>query len=95
MFRKKLYLLSMLVACFTTNHALAIEPITTEGNQVLIGGEQGSLAGSSFYWTNFGGDAYYNQNVVSWLKEDWNTTIVRAAMAVSYTHLTLPTIYSV
>jgi len=62
--------------------AFAVPPITTQGNQVLIGGQPGSLAGNSFFWSNFGGDAYYNQNVVSWLKEDWNATIVRAAMGV-------------
>ncbi|MBO1256244.1 carbohydrate-binding protein [Alteromonas sp. 5E99-2] len=65
-----------------TSQIFAVEPITTEGNQVLIGGQNGSLAGNSFYWTNFNGSVYYNRNVVSWLKEDWNTTIVRAAMGV-------------
>lgn len=43
-----------------------------------------SLAGNSFFWTNnnWGGLKYYNASVVSWLKLDWNTTIVRAAMGV-------------
>ena len=40
------------------------------------------MAGNSFFWSNFGGDAYYNRNVVSWLKEDWNANIVRAAMGI-------------
>ena len=83
MFRKPLHLFCMLLLCLlSVKPALAVPPITTQGNQVLIGGEQGSLAGNSFYWTNFGGDAYYNRNVVSWLKEDWNSTIVRAAMGI-------------
>ena len=30
----------------------------------------------------WGGEKYYKPEVVSWLKEDWNTTIVRAAMGV-------------
>ena len=60
----------------------SVEPITTQGNQVLIGGQTGSLAGNSFYWTNFNGSVYYNRQVVSWLKEDWNTTIIRAAMGI-------------
>jgi len=43
-----------------------------------------SFAGNSLFWSNngWGGEKYYNANVVSWLKEDWNTTIVRAAMGV-------------
>jgi len=71
-----------LVLSFYSLNSHAVAPITTQGNQVLIGGEQGSLAGNSFYWTNFNGSVYYNRQVVSWLKEDWNTTIIRAAMGV-------------
>jgi len=71
----------LILVCFTKPlHAVA--PITTQGNQVLIGGQQGSLAGNSFFWSNFGGSAYYNANVVRWLKQDWNTTIIRAAIGV-------------
>jgi len=70
-------------ACLAPRISIAeVAPITTQGNQVLIGGQEGSLAGNSFFWSNFGGDAYYNANVVSWLKQDWNATIVRAAMGV-------------
>ena len=80
----KALVLSFLMTVLATGvkPAIAVAPITTSGNQVLIGGQQGSLAGNSFFWSNFGGDAYYNANVVSWLKQDWNTTIVRAAMGV-------------
>ena len=43
-----------------------------------------SLAGNSFFWSNdnWGGERYYKSEVVSWLKSDWNSTIVRAAMGV-------------
>jgi len=43
-----------------------------------------SFAGNSFFWSNtgWGGERYYNENVVAWLKEDWNTTIIRASMGV-------------
>jgi len=30
----------------------------------------------------WGGEKYYNANVVSWLKQDWNSTIVRASMGI-------------
>lgn len=59
-------------------------PITTSGNKVLIGGQQGSISGNSFFWSNtgWGGEKYYNASVVSWLKADWNSRLVRAAMGV-------------
>ncbi len=74
--------IALALLTYSLRPALAAEPITTSDNQVLIGGQRGSLAGNSFFWSNFGGDAYYNRNVVSWLKQDWNATIVRAAMGV-------------
>ena len=91
---KQFILFTALIFSCTSLHAVA--PITTNGNQVLIGGEPGSLAGNSFFWSNFQsldpnisiqerlarGNLYYNENVVSWLKEDWNSTIVRAAMGI-------------
>ena len=42
------------------------------------------FAGNSFFWSNdnWGGERYYKFEVVSWLKLDWKTTIVRAAMGV-------------
>ena len=42
------------------------------------------FAGNSFFWSNdnWGGERYYKSEVVSWLKLDWKTTIVRAAMGV-------------
>jgi len=59
--------------------------LQTVGNQIVDkNGNPVSLAGNSFYWSNdnWGGERFYNSEVVSWLKEDWNTTIVRAAMGV-------------
>ena len=43
-----------------------------------------SLAGNSFFWSNnnWGGERYYTPEIVKWLKDDWNTSIVRAAMGV-------------
>lgn len=64
--------------------ANAVPSITTNGNQVLYGGQQGSLAGNSFFWSNnnYGGERYYNRATVAWLKQDWRTPIIRAAMGV-------------
>ena len=59
--------------------------LEVNGNKIVNkNNEPVSLAGNSFFWSNdgWGGEKYYNSEVVSWLKEDWNTTIVRASMGV-------------
>ena len=59
--------------------------LQANGNKIVNkGGEPVSFAGNSFFWSNdnWGGERYYEPEVVSWLKKDWNTTIVRAAMGV-------------
>ncbi|WP_299945005.1 cellulase family glycosylhydrolase [uncultured Microbulbifer sp.] len=62
----------------------AVDPLSVNGNQILIGGQPGSLAGNSYFWSNngWGGEKYYNASTVNWLKSDWNSTLVRAAMGV-------------
>lgn len=61
-----------------------VPPITTEGNQVLFGGQQGSVAGVSLFWSNFvpDGGIFYTDAVVDTLRNDWNSRLVRAAMGV-------------
>ena len=59
--------------------------LEVNGNRIVNkNNEPVSLAGNSFFWSNdgWGGEKYYNSEVVSWLKEDWNTSIVRASMGV-------------
>ena len=59
--------------------------LEVNGNKIVNkNNEPVSLAGNSFFWSNdgWGGEKYYNSEVVSWLKEDWNTSIVRASMGV-------------
>tara|TARA_B100000767_G_C19753077_1_gene531693 strand:+ start:849 stop:1880 length:1032 start_codon:yes stop_codon:yes gene_type:complete len=43
-----------------------------------------SFAGNSFFWSNdnWGGEKFYNSSTVEWLKTDWGSKIVRAAMGV-------------
>ena len=61
-----------------------VAPITTQGNKLLFGGQPGSISGNSLFWSNngWGGEKYYNAATVSWLKSDWNSKLVRAAMGV-------------
>jgi len=59
--------------------------LQVDGNKIVgKDGQPVSLAGSSFFWSNdgWGGHRYYNASVVAWLKLDWGTTIIRAAMGV-------------
>ena len=59
--------------------------LQVNGNSIVDkNGDPVSFAGNSFFWSNdnWGGERYYEPEVVSWLKKDWNTTIVRAAMGV-------------
>ncbi|UXH80730.1 carbohydrate-binding protein [Roseateles amylovorans] len=61
-----------------------VSPLSVSGNKVLAGGQPASFAGNSLFWSNtgWGGEKYYNANVVSWLKNDWRSKVVRVAMGV-------------
>ena len=66
---------------FVTQNGL----LTVSGNKIVNKNNKPiSLAGNSFFWTNdnWGGERFYNSSTVNWLKTDWNTKIVRAAMGV-------------
>src|SRR5690606_39011879 len=62
-----------------------VAKITTEGNKVLFGGQPGSIAGMSLFWSNdgWGGEKYYNADVVRELKNNWNAKLIRAAMGIN------------
>jgi aryl-phospho-beta-D-glucosidase BglC (GH1 family) len=59
--------------------------LQVSGNQIINkNGEPVSFAGNSFFWSNnnWGGERFYNPEIVKWLKVDWSSNIVRAAMGV-------------
>jgi endoglucanase len=51
------------------------------------------MGGNSLFWSQWGGE-FYNANTVKWLKTDWNSKIIRAAMGVDETdgYITNPTV---
>jgi cellulase (glycosyl hydrolase family 5) len=62
----------------------AVAPVRVVGSEVQFGGPGTSVAGNSFFWSNgrYGADLFYTAETVKWLKEDWGSQLVRAAMAV-------------
>lgn len=71
--------------------ALAQTPVSrfgnlrVQGNRILDrNGQPVRLAGNSLFWSNngWGGEKYYNANVVGWLKNSWGAGIVRIPMGV-------------
>ncbi|MBU0538595.1 MAG: glycoside hydrolase family 5 protein, partial [Gammaproteobacteria bacterium] len=82
------YLLGCITGALLLGHTAIsqadVAPITTQGNKVLFGGQPGSISGNSLFWSNngWGGEKYYTPGTVSWLKSDWNSKLVRAAMGV-------------
>ena len=59
--------------------------LTVSGNSIVNkNNDPVSFAGNSFFWSNdnWGGERFYNPSTVKWLKTDWNSKIVRAAMGV-------------
>ncbi|HSC67416.1 MAG TPA: cellulase family glycosylhydrolase, partial [Cellvibrio sp.] len=66
----------------TTNQGVA--PLVVQGNKVTANGQPANLAGMSLFWSNtgWGGEKYYNSQVVSWLKSDWKANLIRVAVGV-------------
>jgi endoglucanase len=58
--------------------------LSVSGNKIVDqDGAPVQLQGMSFFWSQWMGQ-FYNAQVVKWLKDDWRTTIVRAAMGIEY-----------
>ena len=56
--------------------------LRVQGNRIIDKtGQPVILRGMSLFWSQWMGK-FYNTNVVRWLRDDWNCTVIRAAMAV-------------
>jgi len=74
---------STLIAQMDTNSAVVKNgQLSIVGTQIVNeNGETVVLRGMSLFWSQWEGE-FYNSDCISWLKEDWNCTVVRAAMGV-------------
>ena len=54
-----------------------------KGNKIVGADEKPvSLAGVSYGWSQWEAARFYNPSVVNWLKQDWNCSIIRAALGI-------------
>ena len=62
----------------------AVKALSVSGNKILADGQAASFSGNSLFWSNdgWGGEKYYTAGTVNWLKTDWKSNLVRAAMGV-------------
>lgn len=74
-----------LVGCSLVSNAQSVKEhgqLRVDGTQLKDGnGEAIVLRGMSYGWHNFW-PRFYNAGSVKWLQEDWNSTVVRAAMGI-------------
>lgn len=58
--------------------------LSVQGNRIVDNqNEPIVLRGMSLFWSQWEeGSIYYNSQTIKWLKDDWNCTVVRAAMGV-------------
>jgi len=75
--------------CVLAVEAHALTPVETHGELAVKGnrivdkdGVETQLAGPSLFWSVWGGDRFFNHDVVDWVVKDWKASVIRAPVAV-------------
>lgn len=78
------FVLSCLLAVSLSAQVREFGRLHVSGNQIVgRDGQPVSLAGNSLFWSQEQGQ-FWNARTIKWLKKDWKTQIVRAAMGVEW-----------
>lgn len=80
----------LIILFFNFAQIFALSPVGTHGSLKVSGNqiigsknnEPVQLAGMSMFWSLWEGEKFYTTNLVNWLVEDWNITLIRAALGV-------------
>ena len=79
--------LALLVTAFPAYGQTPVQAhgaLAVEGGRVVDSSRRPVvLRGMSLFWSQWQ-PQFYNQDVVRWLKDDWNITVIRAAVAVDH-----------
>jgi endoglucanase len=84
---KKICLFTAILVSACT--AFALSPVGTHGKLTINGAKvvgtddkPVQLAGMSLFWSLWEGEKFYNRQVVSWLVQNWNVTVIRACLGI-------------
>ncbi len=83
---KQLGLIGMVVVLFITCQTNSPTPVGENGHLSINGtymvnqdGKPIALKGMSLFWSQWEGQ-FYNYDCIKWLRDDWNCSVIRAAM---------------
>lgn len=81
--------LAVAMACTMAGSLFAATPVETHGELKVTGNkivdktdEPTQIVGPSLFWSVWGGENFYNKDVVDWVAKDWKASVIRAAIGI-------------